>query len=132
MPVFQSLVLTDRAATPVNHTLTPDGGKDGVYTVSKKSGVAIGDPTFSISARKASSKRKTRMLLTVPVVQNEIVNGITKPVVVRRGYFDVTVTFEDGSTEQERKDLVGMAMSALDPAKVLVNDTVVKGEGIWG
>lgn len=132
MPALQNLVLTDRATTPVNHTLVPRDIIGGVATVVETNGVAIGEPTYSISNRRTAGKVKSRAVLTVPIVQTEVINGISAPKIVRKAIVDATFTFDLGSTEQERKDAVGMFMSSLDPTKVLVNDTIVKQQGLYG
>jgi hypothetical protein len=51
--------------------------------------------------------------------------------VARTGYPQVTFTFDESSTEQERKDLVGMLASSLDASKALTNDTIVKLQGVY-
>lgn len=134
MPVLQTVVLTDRATTPVAHTFAPIGGprSNGVATVAKSmDGTPVSERKLSISQRQVNGKVKTRMLLAVPVVQTETINGISTPKIVREAWVDCTFTFSRNSSEQERKDVVGMFASALEPAKVLVNDTLVKAEGIW-
>lgn len=133
MPTLQSVVLTDRAATPVNHTLTPSGRvpSTGVATVSKSDGTLIGEKKLSISTRRSGGKSKTRLLLTLPTVATEVINGVSNPKVLRTAYVDVTFTFDQYATEQERKDAVGMIQSAFDPSKVLVNDTIVKNEMVY-
>lgn len=98
----------------------------------ESSGVPVGNNRFSISLRKTSTgKYKVQMNLTLPIVQNETINGVTTPKVVRTGYAECTFTMDSTSTLQERKDLVGLLYSALDPAKVLVNDTVTNLQGIY-
>lgn len=98
----------------------------------ESTGVPIGDGRVSVSLRQTAEGRyKAAIRGSFPIVQNQTVNGVVLPVVVRTGYADVTFTFDKSSTEQERKDVVGMLMSALDPAKVLVNDTVVKLQGVY-
>jgi len=67
----------------------------------------------------------------VPVVSTQVINGISTPVIVRTAYVDSTFTFDATSSEQERKDIVGMFASSLDSTKVLVNDTLVKLQGIY-
>jgi hypothetical protein len=94
-------------------------------------GTPVSERKLSISQRRANGKVKTRLLLAVPVVQTETINGISTPKVVREAWVDCTFTFSLLSSEQERKDVVGMFMSALDPSKVLVNDSLVKAEGIY-
>lgn len=132
MPQLQNLVLTDRAATPVAHTYTPLEITNGVGVVVESSGVPVGNNRFSISLRKTSTgKYKVQMNLTLPIVQNETINGVVTPKVVRTGYAECTFTIDQTSTLQERKDLVGLLYSSLDPAKVLVNDTVTNLQGIY-
>lgn len=137
MPVLQNILLTDRAGTPVVHTFVPRDVSSGVGTVVESSGVALGEPRFTISGRRSGAKWRSRLTLTVPVVQTQTINGITSPVVVRTGYATVDFTFDDSSSTQERKDLIGMlasacGASALASPKTLVEDTVVNQQGVWG
>jgi hypothetical protein len=131
MPQLQNLVLTDRATTPVNHTFTPRDIVDGVATVVETTGVPVGEKRVSISLRRTAGKVKGRLVLTFPVVQNETVNGIVRPTVVRTAIADVNVTFDATSTEQERKDLIGQLESALGSSKTLVNDTFVSLQNVY-
>lgn len=133
MPALQSLVLTDRATTPVNHTFTPDNVSDGIGTVVETTGVAIGNNTITVSSKKTTGgRRKAVVRGTFPIVVNQTINGVTTAVVDRM----TTVTFEflfaPNSTLQERKDAVGMMQSALDSSKTLINDAVVNQQGVWG
>jgi hypothetical protein len=64
-------------------------------------------------------------------VQNQTINGIVTPVVVRTAYAELMFTFSESSSEQERKDCVGMMADSLAASKVLINDTVVKLQGIY-
>lgn len=132
MPALQTLVLTDRAATPVAHTFLPRDAAGGVGTVVETSGVPVGEKRLFISMRRAGAKLKGRIVLALPVVQDETISGVVRPKVVREAIVDAVFTFSVESTEQERKDLVGMFMSSLDPSKVLVNDSLVKAQGVWG
>lgn len=131
MPQLQNLVLTDRKATPVAHTFTPFDIKGGVGTVVEATGVPVGNNRFTASVRRTDTRYKAQLQLVMPVVQNETVNGITTPKVVRTAYADVTFTFDQTSSDQERKDLVGMLQSSLEPGKVLVNDVVVNLQGVY-
>lgn len=133
MPAVTTLVMTDRATTPVAHTFEPIGFNkdDGVWTLRKQGVSDISAPIFTISQRKSAGKWKSRMVLKYPVVQNETVNGIVNPKTVRTGFGEISFTFAENASEQEKKDVVGMLQSALDAAKVLVNDTVVKSQFIY-
>lgn len=132
MPQLQNLVLTDRASVPVDHTFTPLDIQGGVGAVVESSGVPLGDRKFTIGLKKSESRRyKATLNLVNPVVVNETVNGVTRPTVVRTSYVNCTFTFDESSSEQERADTVGMFASALASAKTLVNDTVVKLQGVY-
>lgn len=131
MPQLAPLVLTDRAATPVAHTFTPKDIANGVATVVESNGVPIGENRFSISTRRVNGRIKSRLVLAVPVVQTETINGISKPKVVRESVVDATFTFAADSTEAERNNTIGMFADSLGTGKVLVNDTLVKAQGIY-
>lgn len=132
MPQLQNLVLTDRADTPVNHTFVPRGITGNIGEVVESSGVPIGDSRLTISLNKTSGARyKAVLKLEVPVVQTATINGIDTPSVVRKAYAECTFSFDSTSTEQERDDLVGMLASALAADKPLINDTIVKLQGIF-
>lgn len=133
MPNLQSLVLTDRQATPVNHTLLPVSEKDGLATVAvaDATGAAITEKRFTIQSKRSNGRTRVTMRLKVPTVVTEVINGVSSPVVVRDALVDCTFVFADTSTMQERNDVVGMFASALATTKPLVNDTLVKGEAVW-
>lgn len=132
MPQLQNLVLTDRAATPVNHTFTPLDIQNGLGSVVESSGVPIGNNRVQIALNKTSTGRYKGVLkFQFPIVQTQTIDGVSTPVVVRTSYADLTFTFDPTSTTQERKDAVGMVMSALDASKVLVNDTLISLQGIY-
>ena len=134
MPAFQQLVLTDRKATPVAHTLIPNGKSKGdapFYAVAENLSVEAERPTYSVQVRRVNGRRKTRVVFRVPVVQTETINGIATPKVVREGIVDATFTFSALSTEAERNDVIGMFADSLSPTKVLVHDTLVKAQDIY-
>lgn len=132
MPQLQNLVLQDRAATPANHTFVPRDIRGEVGTVIESTGVPIGNSRYSVSLKKTpSGKFKATLNLAVPIVQTQTVNGVDSPVVVRSGYANCEFVFDETSTLQERKDVVGMFMSSLDSAKTLVDSVVTKLEGVY-
>lgn len=131
MPQLQAISLNDRETTPVAHAFVPSTVVDGVGVVSRYNGVLLGEETLSVSSRRASGKLRAKLVLRVPVVQNETINGIVRPNIVRTGFVAVDFVFDESSSEQERKNLIGMLQDALTPAKLLVNDAIVKGEGIY-
>jgi len=131
MPQLQNVILTDRATTPVNHTFTPRDIVDGIATVVETTGVPVGENRLTLSLRRNATKIKGRLVLTMPVVQTETINGISRPSVVRFAIAEVLFSFDSTSTEDERKNLVGMLESALGASKTLVNDTFVKLQNVY-
>lgn len=133
MPALQTLVLTDRATpTPVAHTFVPVGMSNGVVTLAKSmDGTLVNERKLTLSHKRANGKVKTREVLYVPEVQTETINGVSYPKIVNEAWVDCTFTFTNRSSEQFRKDVVGMFQSGLEPAKVMINDMIVKQEGAY-
>lgn len=131
MPQLQTLALTDRQATPVVHTFQPESINQNVGSVIENKDVPVGNPRYSLSLRKTAKAYKATLKFMVPVVATQTINGVSTPVVVRTSYVNCEFEFDKTSTEQERKDVVGMFQSSLAPGAVLVNDTVVKLQGVY-
>jgi len=126
MPQLNNAVLKDGATTPANHTFTPDNISGGVATLIESTGVPIGDKRLTVSLVQTSAgRRKVTMKLTIPVVQDATVNGVTRPTVVRTAYADLTFSYDGSSSLQERKDTRAYIVSALADAMLLqVNDSL--------
>lgn len=132
MPALQSLVLTDRTpVTPVNWTFAPRETVGNVASVVNSTGTPIGEKRASVSMTKRNSRFIGEVRLVLPVVATETINGVSKPVVIRTAYVTLQATFDEKSTQQERDDAIGMMASGLATGKVLVNDSLVKLEGVW-
>lgn len=132
MPQLQGLVLTDRTpTTPVNLTFVPREIVKDVGTVVNSAGTPVGEKRCSVSMMKRNSRFKGEVRLALPVVVTEVINGVSRPVVARTAYVTLTADFANESTEQERNDAIGLMASALSPGKVLVNDALVKLEGVY-
>lgn len=131
MPQLSTVVLTDREATPVNHTFLPRDIVNGIATVREGNGVAIGESRMTISKRRTATRSKGKLVLSVPVVQTETINGISRPTVVRYALVSMETSFDLTSSKQERANIIGMLMSGLDPSKTLVNDTFVEDQNVY-
>lgn len=132
MPQLQNLVLKDRASPAVDHTFTPRAINGTVGEVVESTGVPVGDGRATIGLRRTpTGKYKAELRLAIPVVQTQTINGVSSPVVVRTAFANLDFTFDSTSTEAERNNIVGMMANALDPTKALVNDTVVKLQGVY-
>lgn len=131
MPQLQSLALTDRQSTPVVHTFQPEGINQNVGSVVENKDVPVGNPRYSLSLRQTAKAYKATLKFAVPVVVTQTINGVSNPVVARTSFVNCEFEFDKTSTEQERKDVVGMFQSSLAPGAVLVNDTLVKLQGVY-
>lgn len=131
MPQLQALTLTDRQASPVAHTFQPEGISQNVGSVVENKDVPIGNPRYSLSLRQTEKAYKGTLKFAVPIVVSQVINGVSTPVVARTSYVNCEFEFAKTSTEQERKDVVGMFQSSLAPGAVLVNDTLVKLQGVY-
>lgn len=132
MAARANLVLTDRATTPVNHTYSPAGmDANGVHVFTEKTATPAGNPTFTARLVKSKDRYKATLRLAVPVVQTQTINGISSPVVVRTNYIEVNATIDGMSTDQERKDLIGLMASSLASSQTMINDLLVNVTDIY-
>lgn len=127
-----NLVINDRAATPVAHTYSPDGDDaNGVHVFSEKTGVPAGNPRFTAQLRKSNGKYRPTLRLQVPIVQTQTINGVSAPVVVRTAYVELACTFDQLSTDQERKDAIGLMANAMAASQTQINDMLVNLSDIY-
>jgi len=105
MAAFAPVVLKDHADADV--TFAPRDIVNGVATLVNSTGVPIGDKRLSLAIQNVGNngRRRVSFKLVLPVVQDVVVAGISKPTVVRTAYADVTLTFDATSSLNERKDL---------------------------
>lgn len=132
MPQLQDVVLTDRTTpTPANLTFKPRDIVAGVGEVVNNAGIPLGEKRLTVSLKQTGKRFKGEVRLTLPVVVTEVINGISVPKIVRTGYVNLSTSFDETSTEQERNDAIGLMANALTTSKVLVNDALVKNEGVY-
>lgn len=134
MPSLQTITLTDRKATPTNIVMTPIGKtKDGYALLRHEDGgAAVGQRTLEVgSSANGSGVVRSELKYKAPKVQSEIINGVSRPVKVGETTVVISVISGDTVTEAELNDIIGEAVSAFLPAKVLVNDTFVKRQRVW-
>lgn len=132
MSARTNLVINDRAPTPVAHTFTPDGDDaNGVHVFSEKTGVPASNPRFTAQLRKSNGKYRPTLRLQVPVVQTQTINGVSSPVIVRTAYIELAATFDQLSTEQERKDAVGLMANAMSSSQTMINDLLTALSDIY-
>jgi len=133
MPQFEPVVLMDRAATPEEHTFYPRDIVNNVASFEESTGIPIANNRLTASvSRTGQGRHKVTLKGTFPIVQNAVAdNGVSSPLVVRRGYFDCTFSFEDTSTEDERRNIVGILASALAEDAPVFSDAITKLQAIY-
>lgn len=123
MSARTTLVIKDRAATPADHTFTPDGDDlNGVHVFSEKTGVPAGNAKFTAALKNTNGKYRPSLRLQVPITATQVINGVSSPVVIRNAYVELSCTFDETSTEQERKDAVGLMANAMAASQTQIND----------
>lgn len=128
-----NIVVKDRATpTPVDHTFVPRDVDKGIATFAELATVPVGDKILTIRWRKGENGRDYyRLVLTVPVMVTETINGVAVPKVVRVSLSDTTLRFDATATDQERADHIGMHANMFAAAQAVINSTIVGRQGIW-
>lgn len=130
MPQFAPITVKDGAPTPVDRTFNPRDITQGVATLTESTGVPLADNRLTMSlVRTQAGKSKATLRFVLPIVQDAVVNGVTRPTLVRTAYADLTLTFEDSSTEQDRKNARVLLSNLLSHA--LTAEMIDKLRGIY-
>lgn len=129
MPQLASVVLKDNANA--DQTFAPRGIVSGVATLVKSTGVPVGDQRLVVSHGRTSTnqREKITMKLAIPVIQDVVVSGISRPTAVRVAYCDIVFTFDGTSNTTERADVLAYAKTLLGHA--LATDLVVDLEDVY-
>jgi len=129
MAAFAPVVIKD--ALDVDHTFAPRNLEGGIATFVNSTGVPISDKkvTLSMGKPQASGRRKVTLKLALPVTQDVVVGGVSKPAVIRSIFVSMEFQFESTSTQEERADAHAFAYKLLaDPVALRAIDYV---EGPW-
>jgi hypothetical protein len=124
------LVIADGESTPVSHTLSPRGisgdtAKYQNYAVT----FAEGRETATIKVAEPKGLSKTEIVLLVPRVLDETINGVTVSRVADYATLRMTAIVPKTWEEQDAKNVRVMGSNLLltDP----VADAIDKGEFVW-
>ena len=100
----------------------------GVARLRTVSDTVIGASELSVSGRTATANRRVVVKLQIPTVQNEVVNGISIPKVVRVEIGKVELSLPITSTKAERKairlQLAGSLTNVLIAAVIDENENL--------
>jgi hypothetical protein len=129
MAAFAPVVIQD--AIDVEHTFAPRNLEGGVASFVESTGVPISDKKVTLNMGKptATGRRRISFKIALPVTQDVVVGGISKPTVVRSIFVDMNFQFESTSTMAERADAHAFAY------KLLANNVALRAidyvEGPW-
>lgn len=131
MPQAAAITVNDRAATPVAHTFNPRSisGDQAIFV--ETASAPVGERKIVVSSRKSGKNHKVRLLIVNPTLVNETINGVTYPKASRTAFADLTLTFSEESTLQERKDTVGFLANSLAASVTVLDGALTNLEGIW-
>jgi hypothetical protein len=132
MPSITTLTIDDRESTPVSHTYVPSAGEGSKYqSWVSSNGVIVADKRLALTNKMNGTSRKTGLVFADPIVADETINGVTRPLVIRSGYAELRFTFSVDSTLQERANLVGKIHNVTAPEQVFMMKVLQDGEGWW-
>lgn len=134
MAARANLVVKDRTTpTPADRTFSPDGDDPNrVHVFSEKTGIPAGNARYTAQLRRSKGKFRPTLRLAVPVVQTQTINGVSNSVIVRTAYIELSATFDETSTPQERADAVGMMANSLAATgQTMINDLLVNLSDIY-
>lgn len=114
MPAITSLVVDDRESTPVSHTFVPTLREGNVAIFESGNGTPAGNDKLSFVPKRVGDKHRVAMTLSRPTLVAETINGVVRNKVERMAYAKIEFTFENNSTAQERKNVVGMIHNLTD------------------
>lgn len=118
MPQLSATVLKDSAN--VDHTFTPESIENGVAALVESTGVPLGNKRITIGRNQtAQGRRKVTIKLSVPTLEDAVVNGVTRSTVTRVAYCDISLSFDGLSTSLERKNVLAYARNLLAHASVI-------------
>jgi len=134
MPNLVNLTVNNGESTPVAQVFKPDyiDPKTGVahlYVPGASS--AKGNMKLTLSRRLSGGKYRIRVKLEMPTVVTETINGVSVDKVAYVAFADTQLTFDEGSTEAERKDVIALMANTLSHSDTLVTGVLVDLEGIY-
>jgi len=131
MPQAAAITVNDRATAPVAHTFSPRSISGDRAIFVEAASAPVGERKIVVESRKTGKNHKIRLLIVNPTLVNETINGITYPKASRAAFADLTLTFSEESTLQERKDTVGFIANSLSASVTVLDGALTNLEGIW-
>ncbi len=131
-----NIVVVDRTpTTPATHTFVPDAplrDTPGILFTESVDGIVSGNRTIAVKTKVVRKDKQmvVELVMKIPVVVTETINDVDRSRVERTNWATVTFSFAPLSTQQERKDIVGMTEKCLASAQTMLNSVFVDTEGL--
>lgn len=122
MPAVTSLTLNDRESTPVGHIFAPRLVNPTSTRFAKAGTTPLSDIILGLNWSETDKFFNRRLMLYWPIVTNETVNGVVRPIKLRDSLIEVRAKFSRDSTLQERRNAIGVVGSAL--AHTFIDDVL--------
>jgi hypothetical protein len=112
MAQISTLVVTDGTK---EHTFTPSGISGGIAELVERStnGVLIASNRLTLKVGRSGTNNKCEIHLALPIVQDAVVGGVSRPTVVRTLHADIVLKFPQDSSFSERQAMRNMCESML-------------------
>jgi hypothetical protein len=131
MTTIANMTLADGQASPVNHTFTAKGVRNGLAKwLDQVGGISAGMPIVTFSLREpAKSSPTTKVTMKVRLPTLETSPSFLVPTVAYENFAVIDFVCHQRSTLAERKDLLAFVKNLL--ATTPMGDSVKDGEAIW-
>lgn len=131
MPAFTTITVNDRESTPVAHAFGVSDKQDARIFLTEKKSIPIGNNLLSLGWRKNGGRYHRKVVLTVPEVVTETINGVSVPSVLHTSLAEMVLRFDDKSSEQHRKNVVGMFYNLFAPGQTDMMKLLIDLEAGW-
>jgi hypothetical protein len=131
MPALANITVFDRESTPASHVFAPQSLKDGVATLFESHDYPLGRPTLTIRSSETQDYFRKKIVLSVPHVVTETINGVDVHKVLGVSWGELTMRYHRDASPQERANMMGYFDSLLDSGTSIVGPVFIDDEGIW-
>lgn len=129
MATQANLTIADGQASPVNHTFTAKGVRNGIAKwLDQVGGVYAGMPRITLSQREPVAQSPSN-LVTILVRLPVLDSGATVPTVAYENMAEIKIRTHERSTLAERKDLAAYVKNLI--ALAVMQSTVTDNEIIY-
>jgi hypothetical protein len=126
MSQITSVTVADRESTPVDHVFSRQKEMaDGTIRFTNNSLEYPAGREFLTLRLSDATRQKARLVIGMPVMVTETINGVDYPKQIRYGEAVVEFRFDGTSTEQERSNMVGMIANLLAESQTDITDMIV-------